>query len=73
MPLANFDYSPAIAMNSRPVTSKAPPQTSHNARGVFTERVNKRAYHMQSSINCGYLRFHKIGEGAPTGPNITNY
>jgi hypothetical protein len=32
----------------RPVTSKAP----HNASCVFTERVNKSAYHLQPNINC---------------------
>jgi hypothetical protein len=49
-PSADFDYSrPAIAINSRPITSRAPPQASHNASGVFTVRVNKSAYHLQSS------------------------
>jgi hypothetical protein len=38
---------PAIAINSRPVTSRAPPQASHYASGVFTVRVNKSAYHLQ--------------------------
>jgi hypothetical protein len=57
-PSADFDYScPAITINSRPVTSRAPPQASHNASGVFTARINKRAYHLQSSINRGYPRF----------------
>jgi hypothetical protein len=54
-PSADFDYSrPVIAINSRPVTSRAPPQASYNASGVFTVCVNKRAYHLQTSINCGY-------------------
>jgi hypothetical protein len=49
-PSAEFNYSrPAIAINRRPVTSRV----SHNASCVFTERVNKIAYHLQSNINCG--------------------
>jgi hypothetical protein len=44
---------PAIAINSRPVTSGAPPHTTHNASYVITERANKSAYHPQPSINCG--------------------
>jgi hypothetical protein len=35
-----------------PVTSRAPPQASHNASGVFTVRVNKRTLHIS-----GYPRF----------------
>jgi hypothetical protein len=43
-PSADFSYSrPAIAINRRPVTSRAP----HNASCVFTERANKSAYHLQ--------------------------
>jgi hypothetical protein len=43
-PSADFDYSrPAIVINSPPVTSRAPPQTSHNASSVFTERVKKKS------------------------------
>jgi hypothetical protein len=34
-------------------TSKAAPQSPHNLSRVFTERVNKGAYHPQPSINCG--------------------
>jgi hypothetical protein len=40
---------PATATNRRPVTSRAP----HNASCVFTERINKSAYHLQPNINCG--------------------
>jgi hypothetical protein len=54
-PSVDFNYSRlAIAINSRPVTSGAPPQTLHNASGVFTERANKSAYYLQPSINCDY-------------------
>jgi hypothetical protein len=57
-PSADFGYSRlAIAINSRPVTARALPQASHKASDVFTERVNKRAYHLQSSIICGYPCF----------------
>jgi hypothetical protein len=55
-PSADFNYSrQAIANNSRPVTSRAPPQASHNKSYVFTELVNKSAHHLQPSINCGNL------------------
>jgi hypothetical protein len=39
---------PAIAINRRPVTSRAPLHAPHNASCVFTERAN-----LQPSINCG--------------------
>jgi hypothetical protein len=49
-PSADLNYShPAIAINRRPVTPRAP----HNASCVFTERANKNAYHLQPNINCG--------------------
>jgi hypothetical protein len=58
-PSADFNYSrPAIAINSRPVTSRAPPLALRNASYVFTEHVNKSAYHLQPSINCGYPRMY---------------
>jgi hypothetical protein len=58
-PSADFNYSClAIAINRRPVISRAPPQALHNASCVFTERVNKSAYHLQPNINCGYP--HKL-------------
>jgi hypothetical protein len=44
---------PAIAINRRPVASRTPPQAPHNANCVFTEFVNRSAYHLQPSINCG--------------------
>jgi hypothetical protein len=44
---------PAIAINRRTVTSRAPPQASQNASGVHTECVNKSTYHLQPSIKCG--------------------
>jgi hypothetical protein len=44
---------PAIAINHRPVTSRAPLQASHNASRVITVIANKSAYHPQKSINCG--------------------
>jgi hypothetical protein len=57
-PSADFDYSrSAIAINSRPVTSRDPPQAQHNASGVFTVRVNKRAYHQTHGIISGFLTF----------------
>jgi hypothetical protein len=40
-------------------TSRAPPQAPHNPSRVFTERVNKGAYHPQPSINCGDTVLHK--------------
>jgi hypothetical protein len=43
----------AIAINRRPVTSRAPLQAPHNASCVFTERANKSAYHLHTNINCG--------------------
>jgi hypothetical protein len=43
---------PVIAINSRPVTSRAPAQASHNASVVFTVRVNKSA---DEHYNCGIL------------------
>jgi hypothetical protein len=52
-PSADFNYScPAIAINRRPVTLRAPSQAPHNESCVFTERVNKSAYHLQPSIDC---------------------
>jgi hypothetical protein len=52
-PSADLNYNrPAISINRRPVTSRAPLQAPHNASCVFTERVNKSAYHLQPSINC---------------------
>jgi hypothetical protein len=49
-----LNYSrPAIAINRRPVTSRAPLPAPHNASCVFTERANKSAYHLQPSTNCG--------------------
>jgi hypothetical protein len=65
-PSADFDYSrQAIAINSRPVTSRAPRQASHNASCVFTERVNKSAYHLQSSIARGYPRYLRTKKHNP--------
>jgi hypothetical protein len=53
-PSVDFNYSrPAIAINCRPVTSKAPPEAPQNVSCVFTECVNKSAYHLQPNINCG--------------------
>jgi hypothetical protein len=53
-PSANLNYSrPVIAINRRPVTSRAPLQVLHNASCVFTERANKSAYHLHTNINCG--------------------
>jgi hypothetical protein len=52
-PSADLNYSlPAIAINRRPVTSRALLQAPHNASCVFTERANKSAYHLQPNINC---------------------
>jgi hypothetical protein len=56
-PSADFYSLPAILANSRPVTARAAPQTSHNASGVFTICVNNRAYRLKSSIFCGYPRY----------------
>jgi hypothetical protein len=49
---------PAIAINRRRVTPRAPLQASHNASCVITVRVNKSAYHLQPIINCGYNAQH---------------
>jgi hypothetical protein len=65
-PSSDFNYShPAITIISRPVTARAPPEASHNASGVFTVHVNKRAYHLQSSIICGYPRFSRSEKAPP--------
>jgi hypothetical protein len=67
-PSADFNYSrPDIAINRRPVTSRALPQALHNASCVFTERSNKSAYHLQPSINCGDTPPHT--EGSVTNTN----
>jgi hypothetical protein len=59
-PSAKINYSrPAIAIDRRPVTSRAPLHAPHNASCVYTERANKSAYHLQPSINC-------VGEYPPT-------
>jgi hypothetical protein len=43
-PSADLNYSrPAIAINLRPVTSRAPLQAPHKASCVFPERANKSA------------------------------
>jgi hypothetical protein len=44
----------AIATDRRPVTSRSSAQAPHNGSRAFRECINKSAYHLQPSINCGY-------------------
>jgi hypothetical protein len=73
-PSAYFNYSrPVITINRQPVTSRAPPQDPHNASCVFTERVNKRAYHLQPSINCGDTPPHSVSNLIPAQNLFVQY
>jgi hypothetical protein len=63
-PSADLSYSrPAIAINRRPVTSRATLRAPHNASCVFTERANKSAYHLRQSINCEGIPHTRITRG----------